>query len=310
MNEITLKIADMVIDDTNIEGGVKYVGEKVFWNMDGGVPASEWVREEVKGRKNVEAPILSSGLKVKQDGRGNVCDTYLGYFNNSGNNVYYNTQATSMFSTAFSGGNGLSVIPENFEKCCSLFAARKSIQKTWLNDKDEYSAPNENHPLWEEYKTDAVIYSLINTSSNQSSLRNITYQNKQWDIKNEWFFMDADTIKTLADEYEIDELYADVSKNGHETFVLKYIREHAFSKEAGDVLVKAKELVVKSMAYRKVMAEERPEYHLNCWDAGWYQVKKILNEYLKDDLKEFMKLYKVLEQKITRNTYGVGFLRK
>jgi hypothetical protein len=64
------------------------------------------------------------------------------------------------------------------------------------------------------------------------------------------------------------------------------------------------------MRYRKVMAEEHPEYHLNCWDAGWYQVKKILNEYLKDDLKDFMKLFKILEKKITANTYEVGFLRK
>lgn len=100
--------------------------------------ASDWVREEVKGRPNVEAPILSSGLEVKQDGRGNVCTNALGYFNNSGNNVYYNTQATSMFSSAYSNGHGLSVIPENFEKCCSLFAARKSVQQNWLNDKDEY----------------------------------------------------------------------------------------------------------------------------------------------------------------------------
>ena len=40
------------------------------------------------------------------------------------------------------------------------------------------------------------------------------------------------------------------------------------------------------------------------------RVKLILKEYMKDDLKEFQKVYKVLEQKITERVYEIGFLRR
>ena len=142
MNEITLKIADMIIDDPNIEGGVKYVGEKVFWNMDGGVPASEWVRQEVKSKKTHQncVPIMSALNTATEttESRGSVCDGYLGYMVSVANSVYKNGTDVFIVSSASTMGNGLSVIPENFEKCCSLFAARRSIKRDWLNDQDEY----------------------------------------------------------------------------------------------------------------------------------------------------------------------------
>ena len=160
--------------------------------------------------------------------------------------------------------------PENFKKCCALFAARKSIKQNWLNDKDEYSAPNEQHEKWNEYVNDSVIYSLFNTSSNQSSLRQVKYKDKLWDVENEWFWLPHEHVQKLADEYEIDELYADAKTKGHRTFVLDYIANHPFSTEATAVLEKATELFEKSMRFRKVMMEEHPEYHLQAWDAGWY----------------------------------------
>jgi hypothetical protein len=107
------------------------------------------------------------------------------------NNVYYNGTNVGMFTAGFShkGTAGLSVLPENFSKVCALFTARKAIAQDWMNDKDEYFAPNESHPQWEQFCRDAIIYSLFNNSSQQSSLRDIDYKEKKWDIKNEWFFM-------------------------------------------------------------------------------------------------------------------------
>ena len=55
--------------------------------------------------------------------------------------------------------------------------------------------------------------------------------------------------------------------------------------------------------------DEKPEYHINTWDAGWYQIKGILNEYLKEDYKEFLELYKILEEKMRPMVYELGFLK-
>ena len=100
--------------------------------------ASEWVRIELKGLKTYDAPQISSSIEIKQNGYGKVVDNHLGYFLNNSNNIYENAQKVALFSGAYSGAAGLSIIPENFHKVTTLFTARKSIKGNWINDKDEY----------------------------------------------------------------------------------------------------------------------------------------------------------------------------
>ena len=82
------------------------------------------------------------------------------------------------------------------------------IKGDWFNDKDEYLAPNENHEKFNEFVNDSVIYSLFHSSSNQSSLRQVEYKGKKWDIKNEFFWMSKNDIINLANEYGL-EVYQD-----------------------------------------------------------------------------------------------------
>lgn len=82
------------------------------------------------------------------------------------------------------------------------------------------------------------------------------------------------------------------------------------SPDAQAVLDKARELVVKSFPLREMFNQEHPEYHINTWDAGWYQIKGLLKEYMPDDLKEFNKLYKEFEDRLRPLVYELGFLYK
>jgi hypothetical protein len=52
------------------------------------------------------------------------------------------------------------------------------------------------------------------------------------------------------------------------------------------------------------------KYHLNTWDAGWYQIKLILKQFYQDDLREFTKKYKEFEDRMRPLVYELGFLRK
>lgn len=45
------------------------------------------------------------------------------------------------------------------------------------------------------------------------------------------------------------------------------------SPDAKEVLDMASALVVKSFDMRIALHNEKPELHLNTWDAGWYQIK-------------------------------------
>ena len=218
-----------------------------------------------------------------------------------------------MFSTGYSVGHGLSVIRENLFKVSSLFTARKTIKPDWVNQKDVYSSPSESHPLWEQYQYDSLVYSLFNTSSNQSSLRQINYKDKLWDIKNEFFWMSKDDMMSLAESKYFDDIYRD-GKMSDERYVYKLLYKEGIyeklSPDAKEVLDMASALVVKSFDMRIALHNEKPELHLNTWDAGWYQIKLVLKQFYQDDLREFTKKYKEFEDRMRPLVYELGFLRK
>jgi len=281
-----------------------------IYNLDTKKRLNKWGREDTYGIKAYDAPQLSAPTTLKQDGYGRLCKESLGYIWACKNTPEGNASEIALFTSTFSGSNsnGWSIFPYNIEKVISLFTARKTIVTDRTNKKDEYLAPNEQHPEYSQWNTDAIIYSLFNGSSNQSSLRQITYKDKLWDIKNEWFWMQNETMLQLANENGFDELYHDANGD-HDRFVFTKIIESSFSPDAAAVYNKACQLVVKTFPYRQPLHEEHPEWHLHAWDAGWYQIKLILKKYFKDDLKEFNVLYKEFEDRMREGVYKFGFLK-
>jgi hypothetical protein len=297
----------------NINGEVLEQGVKNVYNIDNKTSGNAWVKEPIKKLKTKEMISLTNAINIKKEGnvRGKNFDNNYGYIFISGNNVDTNNQNVALLSATYAKGDGCGINKDNFTRCTALFAARKLIEKNWINSKDEYLTPNENHEKFIEFANDSVIYSLFNSSSNQSSLRQVEYKGKKWDIKNEFFWMSKNDIINLANEYELDEVYQDACTS-NERYVYNYIQEHKneFSKEALDVLNKAIELTIKSFKYRQLFAEEHPEYHLDkAWDCGYYQLKTIWKEYMKEEFEQFKHLYKVLSDKMRPMVYELGFLK-
>lgn len=303
---------EMDIIERGNEGELEIKGKTVVYNVDNSKTASDWAKEEIKKLKTFDYPNVTSAIGVKNDDktRGRIFENALGYFYSAGNNIEQSAMGVSLFSSAFGNGHGHGISKDNFTKCTSLFSARKLIQGNWINSKDEYLAPNETHPKYREFELDSVIYSLFNTSSNQSSLRNIEYKGKKWDIKNEFFWMSKEEMLKLANDNNNDETYNDC-RVAEDRFVYKFIQEHynEFSEDAIAVLNKAKELVVKSFPYRTMFDEEHKNYQINNWDCGYYQIKGLCKEFLAQDLKEFQELYKKLGDKMRPMVYELGFLK-
>jgi hypothetical protein len=207
---------------------------------------------------------------------------------------------------------GHTIFPVNFFETTILFTVRRLITNNWLNTVDEYLISNEKHESFEQFKYDSIVYSLFESKSNQSSLRQITYKDKLWDIKNEFFWMSVDKMKEIADQNGYDELYND-ARTSPDRYVHKLLfgEERIYDKLSPDaklVLDKATELVEKSMELRQVMAND--ENHLNSWDAGYAQLKLVWKEYFTEDFKEFRQLYKNLEDRMRPLVYELGFLKK
>jgi hypothetical protein len=154
---------------------------------------------------------------------------------------------------------------------------------------------------------------LFNNSSQQSSLRQVTYKNKLWDIKNEFFWLSKAEMLKLAEANNYDELHKD-AKFGDERFVFKKLFQEGIynklSSDAKEVLDAASELLRKSIQMRKMVSDNHPEYHLNSFDAGYAQLKLVWKEYFKDEFKVFRGKYTAFEDRMRPLVYELGFLKK
>ena len=300
-NDFNYKLID------NIDGEIEVVGEKVVYNIDGQTTASKWVATNTS-EMSIDSPNFTSALNITEKSCGKMVNNAYGYMNNGGNNIDQNMQMVAMFSGMYSNAHGVSVTEDNFTKCTALFSARKLIEKNWVNSKDEYLAPNEEHSQYQEFVNDSIIFSLFHSASNQSSLRNIEYKGKKWDIKNEFFFMSKNEILDLANEYGFDFTFNDANVS-NERYVYTLLQNIELSNEAKVVLDKAIELTKKSFRYRELFNEEHPEYQILNWDASYYQLKAMWKEYMPQEYKEFTELYKKLADKMRPMVYELNFLK-
>ena len=298
-NNFLYKIVDVVDND------IKVIDNKLLYNTDNCISASYWVKS-TNTKNKIEVPLLRNAITVTS--KGKIDNDFIGYLLNNSNNVSRSTSFVGLFSTGFTCAHGVTVCKENFEKVCNLFSARKLIENTWVNSKDEYLAPNESHQKFQEFTNDSIVYCLFNGASNQSSLRQIKYHNKLWDIKNEFFWMSKSEIPSLALKYDNDDCFNDAHSSS-ERFVYEKLQTIELSPEAKAVLDKANDIVRKTFKYRTQFNKEHPEFQINNWDCGFYQIKKLCKEYMPELLNEFKEVYKVLADKMRPMVYELGFLK-
>jgi hypothetical protein len=285
------------------------IGEKTLNYIDN-ERACDWVKVRGKSKK-VTVPNLSSSLQVKNTDKksdeGMIC-----VLNNGTNRVEKNEKECAFLSSMYSGNIGVTVTDENFKKATMLFTSRKSIKPTWLNMKDEYFSPNVNHLNYKFFENDSIVYSMFNNRSYQSSLRQVTYKERVWDIKNQFFWLSKDEIMDIANQNNYNELYNDARTDSDRyVYNLLFGEEKIYdqlSDEAKDVLDSATNLLKQSIGVRKEFANDIN--HLNSWDAGYAQLKLLWKGHYPEQFKEFREKYKVFEDKMRPMVYELGFLIK
>lgn len=290
------------------------VGTKRFYSVDNETSATTWCKEPLVGLRTFDAPQLKNAINVKEKGVGRLCEGAMGYiFTAASNKVEHNNSYVCIVSSAFANAHGWQIVEGNFMRNMAYFTARRLITgnyATWVNSKDEYLKPNISHPLYSQWEADAIVYALFNSASNQSSLRGIEYKDASHDIYNHFFFMSRNDLHQLAlGDNPNDEVYHDLEAHGQtERFVYEKLQQVNLSPDAQAVLNMAHQLVRDSFKYRKLFHQEHPEYHITAWDAGWYQIKGMLREYMPEQLREFNALYKTFEDRMRPFVVELGFL--
>jgi hypothetical protein len=299
---------DFLIKELNDNRKIESAGQKVIYNLNYEKRLSSWIKNK-KCNNKVETITLKSAVTLDKKTRM-VDENAIAFLMNDSNNVYANTQGVYILSAPVTRHVKItSITKENYKKCCSLFTARKVIKSDWLNQKDNYMIPDINNSKYKQYENDSIIYTIFANENGVSSFRNMKANGKEFNIANEMFFMSINEIKDLANVNNNETIYYDCIRYCNGRVMYTVLKDLDISKEGSLILETARKLVRESFQYRDEFNKNHPKYSINTCDAGWYQIKFMLTEYMIRDLELFEDMVKNLENKLRPLVYELGFLK-
>ena len=293
ISEITTEVLDR---------NAQAIGQKSFFNLPNDQLLTNWIdrpktnKQDVVPLKNAVIPATAT-----KDLRGTQwSDGAIAYFLSGGNDLQHANQQTVIFSSGYGSARGYFVNPENLLQVSIIFAVRRLVKPTWLNDRDQFLQPTE--PLTNEFKSDCLLWMLFNGSNLTASADKLEWNGKNWSIVNHFIPYTEDEVGANG-RFESD-------------FMVKYLAGLKLSPEAKAVLATGKTLW---QAYFKDIDKDgrtvRDELKLNRPDVGWYQIRNALKKRNESgdvapvDFSAFEDAYKLLGDKLRPQVYELGFLR-
>jgi hypothetical protein len=278
---------------------VEWVGVKRFYNLPTNIYLTKWINRP----KSNELAVIPLKNAISASTKGKITpptwsNNSYGYMLCDSNDMQHSGQ-TGLFSSVYRVGHdgGFFVNNDNFWQAAIIFAVRRLIAPTWLNDRDQFLQPTE--PLTEAFKTDCLIWVLFNGSNLSASADGLEWKGKTWSIVNHFI--------------PFTETEVNSPKRFESSFMVEYLADKKLSSEAKMVLDAGREIWCDYFATsfeRKI----RDEFKLNRADVGWYQIRKALEaKGIADgapyDFSLFKIAYDKLSEKLRPQVFELGFLR-
>lgn len=306
----------LITEEVGEENHVNTIGTKTFDMVYQGEGLNKWVNEDRGKKESIHKyPVLVSAFKEPSrvtKRAAKLLEGSMGFIHFSSNDVSKAPTYIYVLSSASSDNNGFNVFDSNFERAVVALSARRVIEPNWMNDRDQFKIPNTQKQGYKEFVNDCLVMSLFESKSYQASYRDFkdyTNCNRPGRWVNEWFWMDIETVRQHVYDLRVGFIYDD-ARNDTDRYVAKQIQSRTFSEEAQRVLDLATALWVDTLKGRTTNRALMEEFHLNAWDAGWYQLKQ-LNKYypslIMDDLNQAIK---DLRDKIEVGVYHYEMLVK
>jgi len=283
--------------------GVVVVGHHDYYNLDGKEKMSEWMRGILP--KTYKTVGTTDGIKIVKDAglRGTICNGSLGYVLVLLNSVGMNAQQVALFTAPYRTANGFNLLPENFDRAVSGFAARRLVEDNVWNHQDCYMKPDVDHPKYSEWQKDCYIFSMFESKSNQTSIKG-EVGGEAYEFVNQFYpFTKEETFDFLGWDKKVN------FKNE-----VRYIRSSGkldnLTTEGQAVLDAFKKCMVASASARMQYDKDHQELQVLRWDCGWRQLKKLFEEACPAEFADLKAKFKVLKEKMLPMVYELGFLRK
>ena len=293
-----MPMTNIVVDV--LDRDAQAIGEKTFFNIPNHQFLSEWIVRpkmnavEVIPLKNAVTPATAT-----KDVRGTKwADGAIACMDCAGNDVQHAEQHSVIFSSGYGSAGGFLITDKNLWQVSIVFAVRRLIKPTWLNDRDQFLQPTE--PLSEEFKTDCLVWMLFNRCNRTAGAKDLDWNGKKWSLVNHFIpFTEAEV--GAPERFESD-------------FMVQYLRDKTLSPQAQAVLNAGRGLWKTYFAYTDARTV-RDQYKLNRPDVGWYQVRNALaarnasGDTAPVNFGPLELAYQVLTDKLRPQVFTLGFLR-
>ncbi len=298
--EIKTPITEISVDV--LDKNAQAVGEKIFCNVPNNRLLTNWISRQ-KSNQTDALPLINAitpTTKTVGVRRTKWADGAIGHILIGGNDLQHAEQQTAVFSSVHSIGHagGIFITPENLLQAVAVFAVRKLVRPTWLNDRDQFLQPTSH--LTEEFKIDCLIWTLFNRGNLTASANDLEWNNTKWSIVNHFIpFTEAEV--GAPDRFESD-------------FMVQHLAGLALSVEAQAVLDAGRGLWQAYFAHTDVRTV-RDTYKLNRPDVGWYQIRNALaarnasGDTAPVNFSPMEAAYQVLSEKLRPQVFSLGFLR-
>lgn len=277
------------------------MGAKTFYNLPNNSSLNDWISRPKPNKipvvplKNTIAPAIKTidvrGVFWSDEAIGQMlCDS---------NDLQHAGQRTALFSSGYSSAGAFFVNANNLWQAAIVFAVRRLIKQTWLNDRDQFLQTT--LPLSDEFKTDCLIWMLFSGSNLTAGANDLEWNGKTWSLVNHFIpFTEADV--GAPDRFESD-------------FMVQYLADKTLSTEAIAVL-DAGRMLWQAYFTETDVRTVRDEYKLNRPDVGWYQIRNALkarnasgDNTAPVNFSPFELAYQVLTDKLRPQVFSLGFLR-
>lgn len=294
-------------------GEVEITGEKMLWNLDEEETLQSWIINPTE--KNVilkDQPCFTSSFRTKGKIK-KVRSDALGFFINDTNNIEAITKGCYLMPSKITRNiRTITIIPENFPQIMVALTGRNLYKANWINQKDEFSAPNTEHENYKLFEVLSVVHSIFSTRNNVISYRDLKLDGKTYYGDNHWFFMSNERIQRLSNDTNNNEIYSDSISNAGERFVYLYLKENKkyLTEQAKELIILATKIIEKTFPFRRDFnLDNNEDKFLNTWDASWTQVKLLAKEYDELSLITFNKKFKEFEFELLELAEDLKFLK-
>ena len=286
---------DEIVTDV-LDKEANLIGDKIFSNIENDLLLSTWPKRP-KANKTPALPLKGAvePATTTADLRGtNWSDGAIGWFNCAGNDLQQASRLTMILSSGFASGRGFFINKHNLWQVGVMFAARRLIKPTWLNDRDQFLQPNQELP--ESFKSDCLIWSLFNGANYAAGVENLCWNNQDWPLVNHFI--------------PFTEKQVGAKTAFKSNFMTTYMAKMKFSAEAKDVLDEGRELF-RHYHQQKFGRTIIDEFKLGRPDVGWWQIRRALkaNQHnVVTDFEPFEDAYAALAEKLAPQIIEFGFL--